>query len=110
MSWKRLYAIVVVIGLLIAPNVSAQDELVTALEGEVKFELPEGWTLVEEDGYAFVNAPNDEIINVISVEDTDDMGEAIKLLWAKYDPTFDVTSYVQQIDVPDDQPDRRGRG
>jgi CubicO group peptidase (beta-lactamase class C family) len=101
MSLKRWSVLVVIIGLL-AASVSAQD-VVTTLDGEVRFELPEGWSVVEEEGYAVVNAPNEEIITVISVEDTEDMVESINLLWAKYDPDFDTSSSLQQIDVPEEQ-------
>jgi CubicO group peptidase (beta-lactamase class C family) len=93
---------VVFVALLLPVMAAAQDIYVDPT-GSFQFQLPTGWTVDERDGFIIVNAPNEEIITAASVEDTDDMMASIALLWAKYDPTFDTSTVLQTIDVPENQ-------
>ncbi len=93
----------VVLVALLLPVMAAAQDLYVDPTGSFQFQLPTGWTVDERDGFIVVNAPNEEIITVASVEDTDDIAESIALLWAKYDPSFDTSAVLQTIDVPDNQ-------
>lgn len=97
---KKWWMVLVV--LLLPIMTSAQDFYVDPT-GSFQFQLPTGWTVDERDGFIVVNAPNEEIITVLSVENTDDLQESLDLLWAKYDPTFDTSTILQTLDVPENQ-------
>lgn len=88
---------------LLLPVMAAAQDLYVDPTGSYQFQIPTGWTVDERDGFIVVNAPNEEIIAVASVEDTDDIAESIALLWTKYDPAFDTSVTLQTIDVPENQ-------
>lgn len=100
---KKLMFIVLGSLLLLAWPTLAQDGLAQDPTGSYEFEVPSGWTVTEADGYILVNSPNDEIINVLSVEESDDLHTGLDLLWAKYDPTYDTSVVTDELDVPSDQ-------
>lgn len=97
---KRWWGILLV---LLLPVMAAAQDLYVDPTGSFQFQIPTGWTVDERDGFIVVNAPNEEIIAVASVEDTDDIADSIAMLWAKYDPTFDTSVTLQTIDVPENQ-------
>lgn len=97
---KRWWGILLV---LLLPVMAAAQDLYVDPTGSFQFQIPTGWTVDEREGFIVVNAPNEEIITVASVEDTDDLAASIAMLWAKYDPTFDTSVTLQTIDVPENQ-------
>lgn len=97
--WMRRLLVVMLLAL--GTTVFAQGNLYVDPTGSYQFELPEGWRIEEREGYIVVFSPGDEIITLISVEDTTDLLESVRLLWAKYDPEFDAESYTQETTITD---------
>lgn len=98
--WVRYLTVVVLLSL--GTVIFAQDNLYVDPTGSYQFELPEGWRVEEREGYIVVFSPGDEIVTLVSVEDTPDLLESVRLLWAKYDPEFDVESFKQETEITDE--------
>ena len=92
----------VLLSALIVSSAAAQFVYVDPT-GSYQFQLPEGWSLMEQPGYVFVSAPNDEIIVVMSVEDTTDFEEALQRLWDKLETENQPGEPIQVLDVPQNQ-------
>jgi CubicO group peptidase (beta-lactamase class C family) len=88
---------------LLLPVMAAAQVLYVDPTGSYQFQLPTGWSLMEMPGYVFVSAPNDEIIIVLSVEDTADLEDGLQRLWDKLETENQPGEPLVVQDVPENQ-------
>ncbi len=100
-SLKKKWWMVLIV--LLLPMLTSAQTLYVDPTGSYQFQLPTGWSLMEMPGYVFVNAPNDEIIVLLSVEDTADLEEALQRLWEKLETENEPGEPISIQDVPENQ-------